>query len=145
MDGGAWWAAVCGVAQSRTRLKRLRSSTFTGPGAAGSRTLLAALLILTCFLAPLWFWQHPLLPVWGWPAPEVRKLKAQGARPGGEAPGHPAPLPPPSPFSPRVLRLLRGVLALVALPRVSRFQPWRVASGLRLRRHFTSIPDCVYM
>ena len=21
-DGGAWWAAVCGVAQSRTRLKR---------------------------------------------------------------------------------------------------------------------------
>ena len=25
-DGGAWWAAVCGVAQSRTRLKRLSSS-----------------------------------------------------------------------------------------------------------------------
>ena len=25
MDGGAWWAAVYGVAQSRTRLKR-RSS-----------------------------------------------------------------------------------------------------------------------
>ena len=23
MDGGAWWAAVHGVAQSRTRLKRL--------------------------------------------------------------------------------------------------------------------------
>ena len=23
---GAWWAAVCGVAQSRTRLKRLSSS-----------------------------------------------------------------------------------------------------------------------
>ena len=22
-DGGAWWAAVCGVAQSRTRVKRL--------------------------------------------------------------------------------------------------------------------------
>ena len=22
-DGGAWWAAVCGVAQSRTRLKQL--------------------------------------------------------------------------------------------------------------------------
>ena len=21
MDGGAWWASVCGVAQSRTRLK----------------------------------------------------------------------------------------------------------------------------
>ena len=25
-DGGAWWAAVCGVAQSRTQLKRLSSS-----------------------------------------------------------------------------------------------------------------------
>ena len=27
MDGGAWWAAVCGVAQSQTRLKRLSSSS----------------------------------------------------------------------------------------------------------------------
>ena len=27
MDGGAWWAAVYGVARSRTRLKRLSSST----------------------------------------------------------------------------------------------------------------------
>ena len=26
MDGGAWWAAVYGVAQSQTRLKRLSSS-----------------------------------------------------------------------------------------------------------------------
>ena len=26
MDGGAWWAAVYGVAKSRTRLKRLSSS-----------------------------------------------------------------------------------------------------------------------
>jgi len=26
-DGGAWWAAVYGVTQSRTRLKRLSSST----------------------------------------------------------------------------------------------------------------------
>ena len=25
-DGGAWWAAICGVAQSRTRLERLSSS-----------------------------------------------------------------------------------------------------------------------
>ena len=29
-DGGAWWAAVYGVAQSRTRLKRLSSSSFPG-------------------------------------------------------------------------------------------------------------------
>ena len=28
-DGGAWWAAVCGVAQSRTRLKPLSSSSST--------------------------------------------------------------------------------------------------------------------
>ena len=26
-DGGAWWAAVYGIAQSRTRLKRLSSSS----------------------------------------------------------------------------------------------------------------------
>ena len=26
-DGGAWWASVCGVAQSRTRLKRLSGSS----------------------------------------------------------------------------------------------------------------------
>ena len=25
-DGGAWWASVCGVAQSRTRLKRLTAA-----------------------------------------------------------------------------------------------------------------------
>ena len=29
MDEGAWWAAVYGVAQSRTRLKRLSSDTTT--------------------------------------------------------------------------------------------------------------------
>ena len=28
-DGGAWWAAICGVAQSRTRLKWLSSSSLT--------------------------------------------------------------------------------------------------------------------
>ena len=30
MDGEAWWAAVYGVAQSRTRLKRLSSSSIDG-------------------------------------------------------------------------------------------------------------------
>ena len=29
MDGGAWWVTVCGVAQSRTRLKLLSSSSET--------------------------------------------------------------------------------------------------------------------
>ena len=28
MDGGAWWAAIYGVAQSRTQLKRLSSSIY---------------------------------------------------------------------------------------------------------------------
>ena len=32
MDGGAWWAAIYGVAQSRTRLKRLSSSSRTKIG-----------------------------------------------------------------------------------------------------------------
>ena len=30
-DGGTWWTAVCGVAQSRTRLKRLSSSSSSLP------------------------------------------------------------------------------------------------------------------
>ena len=30
-DGGAWWAAVYGVAQSRTRLRRLSSSSSSKP------------------------------------------------------------------------------------------------------------------
>ena len=40
-DGGAWWAAVCGVAQSRTRLKRLSSSSIC-------RVLLCACTRLPC-------------------------------------------------------------------------------------------------
>ena len=35
-DGGAWWAAIYGVAQSRTRLKRLSSSSSRGDQAAAS-------------------------------------------------------------------------------------------------------------
>ena len=34
-DGGAWWAAIYGVAQSRTRLKWLSSSSSKGPGIPG--------------------------------------------------------------------------------------------------------------
>ena len=40
-DGGAWWAAVYGVAQSRTRLKRLSSNSFRG-SAAGLDLVLAS-------------------------------------------------------------------------------------------------------
>ena len=38
-DGGAWWAAVYGVAQSRTRLKRLSSSSSGGGGYIGDHLL----------------------------------------------------------------------------------------------------------
>ena len=34
-EGGAWWAAVYGVAQSRTRLKRLSSSSSSNPTFSG--------------------------------------------------------------------------------------------------------------
>jgi len=41
MDGGAWWAAVYGVPQSRTRLKRLSSSssrhTWGFPGSSAGK------------------------------------------------------------------------------------------------------------
>ena len=33
-DGGTWWAAVCGVSQSRTQLKRLSSSSSTRVGSS---------------------------------------------------------------------------------------------------------------
>ena len=35
--GGAWWAAVCGVVQSRTRLKPLSSSSYVFPGGSGGK------------------------------------------------------------------------------------------------------------
>ena len=40
MDGGAWWAAVYGVAQSRTRLKRLSSSSSNHLGALGLQSVI---------------------------------------------------------------------------------------------------------
>ena len=41
-DGGAWWAAVCGVVQSRTRLKRLSSSSSTSTSLGLSNLLESA-------------------------------------------------------------------------------------------------------
>ena len=38
-EGGAWWAAICGVAQSRTRLKRLSSSSSADTMRAAKRSL----------------------------------------------------------------------------------------------------------
>ena len=37
-DGGAWWAAVSGVAQSRTRLKRLSKGESFPCGSAGKES-----------------------------------------------------------------------------------------------------------
>ena len=57
-DGGAWWAAVHRIAQSRTRLKRLSSSsssnwrgnTFVWP--VNHKSLLSVLLCTWCFILP---------------------------------------------------------------------------------------------
>ena len=46
-DGGAWWAAIYGVAQSRTRLKRLSSSSSSTLSLSSSRKV-------TSFLSILW-------------------------------------------------------------------------------------------
>ena len=51
-DGGAWWAAVCGIAQSRTRLKRLSSSSSTRHPCRAYITML--MIILTKELDYLW-------------------------------------------------------------------------------------------
>ena len=48
-DGGAWWAAIYGVAQNQTRLKRLSSSTFTALDYAYSlRSCLLQRILKTC-------------------------------------------------------------------------------------------------
>ena len=47
-DGGAWWAAVYGVAQSRTRLKRLSSSS-----SSGLSTTLSSLSADLCVCVPV--------------------------------------------------------------------------------------------
>ena len=47
-DRGAWWAAVYGVAQSRTRLKRLSSSSYPSPAPPARQSLI-------CFLSLQWF------------------------------------------------------------------------------------------
>ena len=63
-DGGAWWAAVYGVAQSRTRLKRLSSgssspqaSTFLEGAEICRKVLLRQSL---CLFLHQWSSPHPL-------------------------------------------------------------------------------------
>ena len=51
-DGGAWWAAVYGVTQSRTRLKWLSSSN-----SSSSRTLLVIQWLRICLpVQRIWVW-----------------------------------------------------------------------------------------
>ena len=49
-DGGAWWAAVCGVAQSWTQLKRLSSSSSSIPFLSSCFLTLAT---IECYLGKL--------------------------------------------------------------------------------------------
>ena len=48
-DGGAWWAAVSGVTQSRTRLKRLSSSSSRWP-------VYPAIVLLEIYLTKILWW-----------------------------------------------------------------------------------------
>ena len=58
-DGGAWWAAVYGVAQSRTRLKRLSSSSSSSSRVSGLRCPVA------CGVLAPWPGIKPMSPALG--------------------------------------------------------------------------------
>ena len=58
-DREAWWAAVCGVAQSRTWLKRLSSSS-------DSRLYLTVIGWFKPILCPDWLTPSPYFPLIGW-------------------------------------------------------------------------------
>ena len=83
-DGGAWWAAVYGVAQSRTRLKRLSSSS-------SSRTFLTS-----CFLPGLMHAQDCSLALNGFHLafpPGPAQPRSHLNRPKDPRPRSPAALP----------------------------------------------------
>ena len=57
-DGGAWWAAICGIAQSRTRLTRLSSSSIPKSGIAElyhSSLIYFSPYFLVIFLVVPWY------------------------------------------------------------------------------------------
>ena len=66
-DGGAWWAAVHGVAQSRTRLKRLSSSS-------SSRVYLKMGMIPQKDLKKRLFTKNKICEVRVWAAQHKRKM-----------------------------------------------------------------------
>ena len=63
-DGGAWWAAVYGVTQSWTLLKRLSSSSSISIWDEITNLVLLCILIvdvlLYSFISPFWQFQHKL-------------------------------------------------------------------------------------
>ena len=71
-DGGAWWAAIYGVAQSRTRLKRLSSSSssiysfllvrYSCPLSAGVRLALLCLMVYSWCISGERCTQRPPTP-----------------------------------------------------------------------------------
>ena len=67
-DGGAWWASVYGVAQSRTRLKRLSSSSSSLCwDSEAQRGLKARSIILKTTTLSTLFWKSFFLKHWGLP------------------------------------------------------------------------------
>ena len=52
-DGGAWWAAVYGVAQSRTRLKRLSSSSSSSIHELYSHVFILSIKLITVAILKL--------------------------------------------------------------------------------------------
>ena len=63
MDGGAWWAAVYGVAQSRTRLKRLSSSSSSSMIVSVSVVYLRDQVTEWERLPLLFMWQEHVCPI----------------------------------------------------------------------------------
>ena len=61
-DGGAWWAAVYGVAQSHTRLKRLSSSSNRMYGCESWTVKKAECRRIDAF--ELWLWRRLLRVPW---------------------------------------------------------------------------------
>ena len=86
MDGGAWWAAVYGVTQSRTRLKRLSSSSSSGvpllgaspDGASGKESACQCRRTKRLGFDP-WVWKIPWRMKWP-PTPVFLPEKSHGER-----------------------------------------------------------------
>ena len=51
-DGGAWWAAIYGVAQSRTQVKRLSRSSSRASSSSGAKNIINQIVALTIWWCP---------------------------------------------------------------------------------------------